>query len=66
MGNCLKELKEAQKVNNDGLPQNEIKSDIKRIFAGEYWLDVDESIEPSHYAIDINDFCDNPKDWIYP
>lgn len=62
MKDNLNEPIEAQKVNNDDLPQKEIKSDLRRIFKGDYWLDIDESIEPSHLSLDIWSYCDNPKD----
>jgi hypothetical protein len=58
MNNKLNELVTAQKVNNDDLTKNEIKSDLNRKYEG----DFDDEVEPSHYSFDIWSYCDNPKD----
>lgn len=63
MSNRLKnERKEAQKVSNEDLPENQFKTVLKGKIRGY----LDESIELSHYAFEIPDYCDNPKDWVYP
>ncbi|BAQ64595.1 hypothetical protein [Geminocystis sp. NIES-3709] len=47
---------------NEQSPQKEIKTDLRRVFNGGYWIEIDEEIEPSHLSLDIWSYCDNPKD----
>ncbi|MGI0482680.1 hypothetical protein ACN4EE_18085 [Geminocystis sp. CENA526] len=53
MSNKLNEVLEPQNVNNDDLSQKEIKSDLRRVFNGGYWIDIDDEIEPDYTNWDL-------------